>query len=78
MTLRTGYQEGFARPADKHTDLVAALSRVLRARLIAERDQVLDEIDTSQSRWSSQLSIRLDQVDESLISLGHFDVAEAP
>ena len=45
----------WARPADKRTDLIAALSRLIQARLIAERDQALDEIDTSQWRWPSHI-----------------------
>lgn len=57
----------------KHADLMVALSRLLRARLLADREQVLDEMDADQRLWSSQLSARLEGLDEALTRLGHFD-----
>ena len=69
---------GRARRADKPADLMAALSRFLRATFVANREQLLDEIHANRWRWSRRLSTRLDQVDEALISLGHFDMADAP
>ena len=72
MTQRTGYQNA-TRPTGKHADLIAALSRVLRARLLAERECLLDEIDASQWCWPSHLSPRLDQLDDAVTRLGHFD-----
>ena len=67
----SGEERAFARPTGKYTDLIVALTRLLRARLLAK-------IDTGDRRWSAQLSGRLDQVDEGLTRLGYFDVADAP
>ena len=54
----------------KRSDLIAALQRVIKAHLRAERRTLLTELDGSGWAWSSHRSRRLTALDYALESVG--------
>lgn len=57
----------------KRQDLTQALLTVLVRHFVQRRDAVLAHHDRTGRCWDRELTTRLEQVDEALTRLGHFD-----